>query len=334
MSPSARPDPLWSAPGGGFQARHSALGLGIHVIASDEALLALLSNSFGRFAQAPESAPTITVDAMLAGTHGTVLPAASPSLRHRERAGLFTATDGASIIAADLPSGRAALFVDAGSHMKVVRRELLEAAVWRFATYQGMIAVHAATVVILGRSLVLRGRGGSGKSTLAYAAVRAGHTLVAEEVTWFDPGVDGSGRPALRGAPWRIHLEPSATELFSELGQRLGSATSQEKIVLDRDTVSEGWSAQECAAPGPIVFLETNDQGDRTDQSSWRALDPTEAESRFDTSAIVGEAAQPEGAYRAAGRHLIGLGAYALAAGLPETAVKALEAIARSAPSG
>ncbi len=352
MSDSARPDPLWSSEGASFRERFSALGLEVLVGSNENSMIELARRSFGYFEPALETAPSMTIDVVMAYEPRTLETPRTTSIRHRERAGLFTATDGASMLAADLQNGRAALFVDSCSDPEIVRRDLLEAIVWRFATWQGMIAIHAATVVVGNRSLVLRGPGGAGKSTLAYAAVRAGHVLVAEEVTWYDPGqfeshqssrsgdascFDQAGRAQLRGAPWRISLEESAHDLFPGLTvtQASRSASAKLKLTINLGDELGDWRTAERAPLGPIVFLEPQGKAGRTEASTWRRLEPAEAESRFLTGAIVGEYAQPHDAYRTVAGLLISQGAFALQAGRPADAVRALEeiVIASTGPS-
>ena len=331
MNAVSRPDPLWSAEGARHNLRRSALGMRLHFKSNDEGLTELFDRSFGRFENAPEAAPLLTIDAVIRETASRGAEVRDSVLIHRERAGLFTASDGMSSIVADLPSGRAALFVEAASEPEIIQRELLESAVWRFATWQGMVAIHAATIAIHGRSLVLRGIGGAGKSTAAFVATRAGHSLVSEEVTWFDPGTPARALPMLRGSPWRIGLEQSATDLFPDLSslfEQLADGTSS-KMVIHHENSLGGWQALERAPIGPIVFLDVQEETKRTERSEWRTLSVLDAERKFAETSIVGEFAQLASAYRSAGSQLIARGAFCLRAGTPESSIRALEEIAR-----
>lgn len=341
-------DPLWSAVEAVHTARFAVLGLTIELAATDPRLVELAAESFGAFAPAPPDAPVLRIDAAFGSDERSTRPPPAHALRHRERAGLFTATDGASVVALDLPSGRAAVFADAASEPTVIRHELIEALAWRFATHHGLIALHAACVIVDGTTLVLRGAGGAGKSTLAYAAARAGHTLVSEEVTWFDPHAPDARRapgpsgiePTLRGAPWRIGLEPSAIALFPELASLApaAAAPSRGKLVVEHAGLFGGWTARERAPIGPIVFLEAPEAGwssgsERT-EGGWSHLNPDEAEARFLAGAIVGESAQSRHAYVEAGLRLIRAGAFALRPASTARAVSALEAIAAGVAEG
>jgi len=57
----------------------------------------------------------------------------------------------------------------------------------------GQITLHATTVVIDHRALVLAGPSGTGKSTLALQMMALGAVLLADDVTWFTGTGTGTG---------------------------------------------------------------------------------------------------------------------------------------------
>jgi hypothetical protein len=76
-----------------------------------------------------------------------------------------------------------------------------------------VLAIHAATVVVDGRAVVLAGRSGAGKSTLTLALLRAGAQLLTDELTL----IDGDGSTVLP-YPRAVHVSPTTVELLPELG--------------------------------------------------------------------------------------------------------------------
>ena len=78
---------------------------------------------------------------------------------------------------------------------------------------RGVLGIHAATVVVDGRAVVLAGRSGAGKSTLTLALLRAGAQLLTDELTLIDR--DGS---TVLPYPRAVHVSPTTVELLPELG--------------------------------------------------------------------------------------------------------------------
>ena len=272
---------------------------------------------------------------------------------HRERGPLYTAGDDrGSVVCADLAVGRAAAFIAHGCRADIARLVLIESPVWRLATWRGMVALHAAALHIDGAGVVLRGAPGAGKSTLSAAALAAGHGVLADEVTWWDPapasnggarapgpgpGLESGSRPRpesgspaapneaslLRGLGRWIHVEPELAARFPELVRTREDAAGEPrgKIAL---AVPASQSVTR-VSPGPLVLLELDDI--RPKRSSWQSLAPEAASRRFEAMRIRGEGSQPPSSFAAARAALAAGGAYALRAGPPSAAIKALEEI-------
>lgn len=378
-------DPLWSRIRVRAPVMLGALGMGIEVAASSRRLEDMAIGALGRFERPePGSGPALRLRILdepgrprvPSAVHGETLAAARdhdaacgeprrvvderhaptgaalgrrPDERmpvHREHGRLFAATASCSIACADLAAGDGVVFVGQDADLEAVRRELFEAIVWRVATHRGLVALHAACVVVHGVAIVLRGASGSGKSTLAYAAGRSGHAVLAEEVTWFDPGHTERGiRSRLRGAPWTIKLDGDVSRLFPELADRPPACR-----VLHSDHERLGWPTAEAADLGTVAVLAPqglegievgcgpndggvgNGGGPRAvgaEGSRWRKVDASEGERAFEAGAISGELAQPAVAFNAARSAILREGAYLLPSGAgPRALVGALEEIA------
>jgi hypothetical protein len=354
-------DPLWQRVPTPLHFDGAALGLGIHIDTNSPAIIALAKDAFGRFERpeggrvdlhmevvaasgldaVDEVAATDAAGAEVAGDAEDVedveivddgsavgenpppsTASPSPSLFHRERGSLYTAGDDrGSVVVADLAGGRAAAFVTPATPPEIVRTVLLESPVWRFAAWRGLVALHAAAIVVDGVTLVLRGLGGSGKSTLAYAAARAGHRLLAEEVTWFDPTIGPA--PLLRGAPWTVHLEPDALALFPEIaGQPLVRQASGKRKLAADVAGATGNCCVERAPLGPIVFLDRS-----AGETGWARIEDADARRRFDAGLLAAERTQRPAGLEAARDALIGRGAFVLRFDGPAGALAGLEAI-------
>jgi len=311
-----------------------ALGVGLRVETNDPAMLALAETAFGRFGRPENGQIDIKIEIVAQVSSGLPLDAPS-ALLHRERGTLYGAADErGSVVVADLEAGRAAAFVAGETPPEVVRTVLLESPVWRMAAWRGLVALHAAAVVVRGRTLVLRGSGGSGKSTLVYAAARAGHAVLAEEVTWFDPTGPAL---ALRGAPWTVSMEADARRLFPELADHPETARAggRPKLAVDVGQAT-GAPCVECAALGPMVFLERASRdapfGRGASGAGWTRLGAEEARSRFEAALLPAERTQRRDRLDGARDALVAAGAFVLRFEGPAAAIAALEGLADPSP--
>lgn len=100
--------------------------------------------------------------------------------------------------------------------------------------YQRFTGIHAASVALDGRGVLLCGESGAGKSCLAYACARRGWTFLSDESPCLLPG---SGR-TVAGKPQQIHFRESAFELFPELLGRPVAPNPVGKISFEVATAS------------------------------------------------------------------------------------------------
>lgn len=97
------------------------------------------------------------------------------------------------------------------------------------AAPNGGIQIHASTVVIDGRAVVLMGPSGVGKSDLAFGLIGLGAGLLADDVTWLHGGASlrASCPPSLSGqiearGVGILHIppvDPAPVGLIVDLGQ-------------------------------------------------------------------------------------------------------------------
>jgi hypothetical protein len=80
-------------------------------------------------------------------------------------------------------------------------------------TQRGQFVLHASSVVIDGRAVAFTGPSGRGKSTLTAALARAGHALVADDITVIDTANDAP--VVLPGFP-RVKLWPDSASVLAE----------------------------------------------------------------------------------------------------------------------
>ena len=321
----ADPDPLWQGIARPHRALLGVLGMVVAVETNSRSAAEWLAARFGRFEVPVRQAADFQLTVLVGGPQAADgAPIQAPFFRESD--GLFAAGDGrGSVAVAALDAGRAVAFLAGGINPGAVGPALIESPLWRFAGTRGLVAIHAAALAIRGVTFVLRGLGGAGKSTLAYAGVCAGHTLVAEEVTWWDPRTSPA---CLRGTSRTIRLERDALWMFPELGPQHDESidSSAAKLSVDMSAIP-GTTLAEVAPVGPVVFVEIA-SGDRG--TTLRPLSNEGAMARFEQTSILGERTLHAAGRRAAYQDLIGHGAWALTVGrhAPRDAIAALESLA------
>lgn len=318
----AAPDPLWARARTGYRARFGRLGFVIDVDTSDPAALDWAARAYGPGAGAAAAgrAADLTLTIVVGpppggdGTRGGAL--GGPALLHpaptaqrpvgaaplfREHGPRFVATDGwGGVVVADLAAGMAVAWLDAAAPVATAVAHLLEAPLWRLATWRGWLALHAAAVVVDGVAVVLRGPSGAGKSAAAAAADRAGLAVLAEEAAWLDP-VAG-----------RVRASALATT------EAAGGAA---KAVRPLATVATATDVP----LGPLVFLAPP-ASRRQPPVQWSPTAVDAALRRFEAERIAGEHAQPAERWAQA-RARLAARAVALAGGTPAQRVAALPEI-------
>lgn len=347
-SDGASPDPLWSRATTHAPRRYRRLGLAIDVAVSDETGWALVEAAFGAAVDVVDAdagatgAEDIAADLRLRivvgpppGGDGTGAAATSrsgaatatgaaparptvppsPTL-FRERDRWFVGTDGhGGVVMADLAAGEAVAWCVAGAPAAGVVGHLLEAPLWRLATWRGWLAVHAAAVVVDGVAVVVRGPSGSGKSAVAAAADAGGMAVLAEEVAWLEPA-----RRVVRGGAVATHVAVAGR------GHGAGADGSASPREAKRRRGLATPPPNEDVLLGPLVFIEPPTIQGRQPAPTWRAVAAPAAVARLEAERIAGEHAQPADRWRR-GVEVLSACAYVVAGGTPMERVAALAAI-------
>jgi len=85
-------------------------------------------------------------------------------------------------------------------------------------TQRGQFVLHASSVVVDGRAVAFAGPSGRGKSTLATALARAGHPLVADDITVIDTA---GPEPLVLPGFARVKLWPDSANMLGEDAEAL-----------------------------------------------------------------------------------------------------------------
>jgi hypothetical protein len=179
------------------------------------ALLELANDVFGSWGE-PVDESTVPVVRLQLVLHDAEEGPAPAALHCRAHQGYLFVSRGASFGFGDRPHGTAAAFVTPAllDRADLVRSCFIECLGLFLVCEHRRATLHAAAVVHNGRCVLLTGEQGAGKSTLAYACVRAGFSLVAEDIVFAER--EGAAMRAW-GCPWAIHLLPDAVRFFPEL---------------------------------------------------------------------------------------------------------------------
>lgn len=322
-------DPLWQREALGHQRSLRVLGRRLELRSTEAEGLALASARFGRFESLAVGSAAIHMDLVLPPGGWTAedasAAAAQPAdgaclTRHRERESRYVASAGPSLVLADLERREICAFVEPSTPQTLVGEVILASPVWRCLAWEGLVALHAATIRLRGRTLVLIGGSGAGKSTLALAAALAGAQVLCEEVTWLDAAV---GEPVLRGEPWHVGIDARRIDRHFERF-RLGTMrpdASPEKTVIELASLAPDAGIEVCPI-GPIVFL---DRQSRDGPADLVPLPVAVARHRFESGLGAGERSQRASRLSAAFDRLAQQGAHRLRFRNPSEALDLLE---------
>jgi len=302
-------DPLGHTAPLDHRARFPLLGKPLEVRSNSAAVIAAAERAFhGWRALDPKLIdpvePCIVNVVVHPQAHGMESAARNTPFIVRVHSQCLVATDGASLLTAQLDRGFALGFVtpelvadEARLCYNVLELLALSMVAWRDRT-----PVHAGAVVRNGPAVLLTGHTLAGKSTLCYACLRDGFQLLAEDVVY----VSRQSGMRLWGVPWRIHLLPDAVRLFAELANIPAVLQPNGKRKLAVETASFGADRPRCYVERALVCVVERQGGSA---SVLEPIDPCipvmllshDREAGFDLysdTRAVAESLVANGAYR------------------------------------
>lgn len=122
--------------------------------------------------------------------------------------GGFHVQDGRRIVVDPMP----------GADERALRLGIVGPLLGVILTQRGRFVLHASSVVVDGRAVAFAGPSGRGKSTLATALARAGHPLVADDITVVDTA---GGEPVVLPGFARVKLWPDSANMLGEDAEAL-----------------------------------------------------------------------------------------------------------------
>ena len=145
------------------------------------------------------------------------------------------------------------------------RYELIEFAVFTLASRaQRLVPLHAASVALGGKGVLLVGQSGAGKSTLAFHCLRSGMGFVSEDSTFIEP----SGL-RMTGVPNFLHLRADSLDFLarSEAAQLRKSRVIRRRSGIEKFEIDMRQTKFRMAPEAPrlagIVFLSARGPGSR-----------------------------------------------------------------------
>ncbi|HEV7427002.1 MAG TPA: hypothetical protein VGQ46_11595 [Thermoanaerobaculia bacterium] len=106
----------------------------------------------------------------------------------------------------------------AGADERALRLAIVGPLLGVILAQRGRFVLHASTVVIDGRAVAFAGPSGRGKSTLVAALTRAGHPLIADDMTVIDTS---TAMPVVQPGFPRVKLWPDSAEALAESADAL-----------------------------------------------------------------------------------------------------------------
>jgi hypothetical protein len=214
----AAPDALWRRTPTPYCARYYLLGVPLDFATNSRALLRLAEEVFGwwRNAELRDQVEPVRLRVFLHQVHMTAKSDERAAFIHRAQEGYYFVSAGTSFGFCDREHGFATAFVTE----ELLRDEFLVKAAFIECLGDYMVSrhrpatLHAAGLVYNDKCVLVTGNSGAGKSTLAYAWVRAGYSILAEDIVHAEPN---DGGVCVWGDPFTLHLLPDAPRFFPEL---------------------------------------------------------------------------------------------------------------------
>ena len=211
----------------------------------------------------PLEAPLYTINGRLVSIHAEPENAATADLRAGVARGSFTD--------------------DCVAEIDYWRYHFLEPLGYLLVAARHFTLLHAASVALDGRAVLLCGDSGAGKTCLAFAAARKGWTYISGDATAL---VRGAPLPQLVGRPFEVRLRHTAARIFPELADHAPAARPNGKLDFEVDPAAFGVSTALEARAAAVVFLKRTE----TAQARTEPIPPRECARRLESSICFGDA--------------------------------------------
>jgi hypothetical protein len=255
-SPLGGDDPLRAAFELPLRAMHYPMGAPLEVASNSADVLAAAETVWGRFPQALEGEPARLHLAVARQVTTTFQPSAPRGREHM----VSIVHSPENFAVADLARGYAFgwLTADVVRDHAYLRYHFLEPLAYLMLDALHFAPVHASSVALDGRAVVLCGPSGAGKTSLAYACARRGWSYLSDDATHVVRGRPGS---TVAGRPHKIRFRESARLVFPELRSCTPVVRPNGKLDIEVETESLGLPIAYEARASHVVFLNRRGMG-------------------------------------------------------------------------
>lgn len=241
------PDPLFHFAPLPYSGIFYPYGFPVRLRTNSQAVMDAAEVSFGLFEEEFPGAP-LDVAVHVSSEEGKPFPP-PPVVRSHQHL-LSVASDAAHFGVIDFAAGYSVVWVSPRvlEDPEFFRYYFLDTACYSIVSERYLTSIHAATVGLEGRGILLCGESGAGKSSLAYACARKGWTYASDDASFL---VRSRGDLVMVGNCHRIRFRPAAVSLFPELRSWLVRPRPNGKLTIEVATNDLGFVSR-----APRMLLE------------------------------------------------------------------------------
>jgi len=234
------------------------LGFTIEIVTNSQEVIASAEESWGRFHKTFSEPPVQLQIGVLEGGSQECPPI--PVSRARANL-LLTNADTENFIVCDMRRGYAFGWVTqaAVADRAYFRYYLLESTAWILVQSLHLTPLHAASVRLADRGVLLCGDSGAGKSSLAFSCARRGWTFLSDDSVCL---VRNRKDRLVVGNPYQFRFREVGVELFPELKKHSVTPRPTGEMAIELSTVSmPGIATAQSGTVDYIVFLNRREPG-------------------------------------------------------------------------
>jgi hypothetical protein len=263
-SPLGGDDPLRAAFELPLRAMHYPMGAPLEVDSNSADVLGAAETVWGRFPRALEGEPARLHLAVAPQGTATLQPSAPRGREHM--VSIIHSPENFAV--ADLARGYAFgwLTADIVQDHAYLRYHFLEPLAYLMLDALHFAPVHASSVALGGRAVLLCGASGAGKTSLAYACARRGWSYLSDDAIHV---VRGRPDCTVAGRPHTIRFRESARLIFPELRACLPVLRPNGKCDIEVETERLGLAIAYEARASHVVFLNRGARGGAADISPF-----------------------------------------------------------------